>query len=161
VIYDTLVKNFTPAERRLVVAHELGHAHRNDLISGLVWFAFVAMASMFAVDLFGRVLAERQGAELQSPAAIAMLLAAAMLAVAISQPAANAWSRKIESRADAFAMKVTGNPDAAIALERSLTINNLSRPEPPAGLQWFFGTHPTPMQRIGMAVTVRDEQRGK
>lgn len=159
VIYDTLVRDFTPAERRLVLAHELGHAHRKDLIYGLVWFAFVALASMFAVDLFGRVLADRRGVDLDSPAGVAMLLAAAMLAVAISQPAANALSRRVEARADAFAMKITGQPDAAIALEQRLTRQNLSRPVPPAVRQWIFGTHPTPMDRIGMAVTVSREQR--
>lgn len=159
VIYDTLVKDFTPAERRQVLAHELGHAHRNDLIYGLVWFAFVALASMFAVDLFARVLAGRRGVELDSPAGVAMLLAAAMLAVAISQPAANALSRRVEARADAFAIKLTGEPQTAISLEQRLTRQNLARPEPPAPLQFIFGTHPTPMQRIGMAVTVEREQR--
>lgn len=159
VIYDTLLNDFTPAERRQVLAHELGHAHRNDVIYGLVWFAFVALASMFAVDLFARVLAGRRGVELDSPAGIAMLLAAAMLAVAISQPAANAYSRRVEARADAFAIRLTGEPQTAIALEQRLTRQNLSRPEPPALLQFVFGTHPTPMQRIGMAVTVEREQR--
>jgi STE24 endopeptidase len=87
-----------------------------------------------------------------------MVLAAAMLAIAISQPAANAWSRAIEARADAFALRVTQQPDAAIALERRLTIQNISRPQPPAVRQFLFGTHPTTMQRIGMAVTVKRER---
>jgi STE24 endopeptidase len=158
VIYDTLLHDFTPAERRQVVAHEFGHAKHRDLLAGLIWFAFVATASLFAVDLFARVLAKRRGVELASPAGIAMIAAAAMIAVALSQPAANAYSRRIEARADAFGLRVTQNPQAAIALERQLTIKNLARPEPPATLQWLFGTHPAPMQRIGMAETVRREQ---
>ena len=35
VLYDTLVEDFTPAETRLVVAHELGHVHHHDLRNGL------------------------------------------------------------------------------------------------------------------------------
>lgn len=157
VIYDTLVSDFTPIERRQVVAHEFGHAHHHDLIVGLMWFAFVALASLFAIDLLARTLAERRGVDFASPAGLAMVLAAAMLAIAISQPAANAWSRAIEARADAFALRVTQQPAAAIALERRLTIQNISRPQPPAVRQFLFGTHPTTMDRIGMAVTVRRE----
>lgn len=157
VIYDTLLKDFSPAERRQVIAHEFAHAKHRDLVAGLVWFAFVAMASLFAVDLLARTLARRRGADFDSPAALAMVAAAAMLAITLSQPAANAFSRAIEARADAFALRVTRAPDAAISMERRLTIKNLARPEPPELRQFLFGTHPTPMQRIGMAVTVKRE----
>lgn len=157
VIYDTLLQDFTPAERRQVIAHEFGHAKHRDLIAGLIWFAFVALVALFAVDLLAHALARRRDIEFASPAGLAMVLAASMLAIAVSQPAANAWSRAIEARADAFALRVTQQPNTAIALEQRLTIKNLSRPEPPAGLQFFFGTHPTTMQRIGMAVTVKRE----
>ena len=39
VLYDTLLRDFTPAETRLVVAHELGHVHHRDLRNGLIWLA--------------------------------------------------------------------------------------------------------------------------
>ena len=42
VLYDTLLKDFTPAETRLVVAHELGHVHHQDVPGGLLWVALVA-----------------------------------------------------------------------------------------------------------------------
>jgi STE24 endopeptidase len=155
VIYDTLVKRFDRAERQQVIAHEFGHARHNDLAAGLIWFAFVAFASLLAVDRLARALAERRGVEFGSPASAAMILAAAVAAFAVVQPAANAYSRAIEARADAFAMAVTQRPDTAIALERKLTMQNLGRPQPPRAMQFLFGTHPTPMQRIGMAVTVR------
>lgn len=158
VIYDTLLRDFTPAERRQVIAHEFGHAKHRDLIAGLIWFSFVALVALFAIDMLARTLAQRRDVEFGSPAFLAMVLAAAMLAIAISQPAGNAWSRAIEARADAFALRVTQEPDTAISLERRLTVTNLARPEPPAVPQFLFGTHPTPMQRIGMAVTVKRER---
>ena len=34
VLYDTLLKDFTPAETRLVIAHELGHVHFRDVPHG-------------------------------------------------------------------------------------------------------------------------------
>ncbi|MGH2906310.1 MAG: M48 family metalloprotease [Solirubrobacterales bacterium] len=158
VIYDTLLRDFNRPERRAVVAHELGHAHYSDLSAGLLWFGFVAMVCLFAVDLLARAMATHRDVEFSSPAAIAMLAAAAMVAIALSQPAANAYSRQVEARADAFALQVTRDPNASIALERRLTVRNIARPQPPALLQFLFGTHPTPMQRIGMAETVKREQ---
>lgn len=157
VIYDTLIADFSRAERRQVIAHELAHAHYDDVIVGLIWFAFVAMASMLAIDLLARVLAERRGVEMTSPAAMAMLLAGAVVAIALAQPIGNSFSRKVEARADAFALEVTKQPQAAIELERRLTINNVSRPDPPTWLNTLFGTHPKPIKRIGMAVTVDRE----
>lgn len=157
VLYDTLIKDFSPAERRQVIAHELAHDYYDDLLVGLIWFAFVAMASMLAIDLLARVLAQRRGVEMNSPAAVAMILAATVVAIAIAQPFANAMSRKVEARADAFALELTKQPQAAIDLERQLTVNNVSRPDPPAWLNALFGTHPTSVKRIGMAVTVQKE----
>ncbi len=157
VLYDTLLNDFSREERRQVIAHELAHAHYDDLLVGFVWFAFVAMASMLAVDLLARVFAARRGVEMTSSAAIAMLLAAATVAIALCQPFANAFSRKVEARADAYALQLTERPEDAIALERRLTVNNVSRPKPPALLNLVFGTHPTAIDRIGMAVTVERE----
>jgi STE24 endopeptidase len=157
VLYDTLFRDFNHSERRQVIAHELGHAHYSDLTTGLLWFSFVAMVSLFAVDLLARVLAARREVTMDMPAAIAMIAAAAMIAIALTQPAANALSRKVEARADAFALQVTADPDAAILLEQRLTMSNIARPEPPAVRQLIFGTHPTPMERIGMAKQVKRE----
>ncbi len=42
MLYDTLLKDFTPAETRLVVAHELGHVRHKDVPGGLLWLALVA-----------------------------------------------------------------------------------------------------------------------
>ena len=42
MLYDTLLKDFTPAETRLVVAHELGHVRYRDVPHGLLWLALVA-----------------------------------------------------------------------------------------------------------------------
>src|SRR3954471_2485620 len=57
VLYDTLVNDFTPAETRLVVAHELGHVHYRDVPRGLLWLLIVTPFGMWAVA----VLAERLG----------------------------------------------------------------------------------------------------
>ena len=37
VLYDTLLRDFSPDEVRLVVAHELGHVHHRDVPHGLLY----------------------------------------------------------------------------------------------------------------------------
>ena len=49
VLYDTLLENFSRDEVRLVVAHELGHVHYDDVQHGLLYLAIVAPFGMFAV----------------------------------------------------------------------------------------------------------------
>ena len=49
VLYDTLLKDFTPAETRLVIAHELGHVHYRDVPHGLLWLALVAPFATLAI----------------------------------------------------------------------------------------------------------------
>jgi STE24 endopeptidase len=157
VLYDTLLKKTDAAERRQVIAHELAHAYYDDLLTGLVWFAFVAFGALFGVDLIARALAARRDVEFESPAAAAMVLAAVMLAIAITQPVADSMSREVEARADAFALETTQDPDGSVALTRRLTQQNLSRPDPPTLLHTLFGTHPKPVDRIGMAEGFRRE----
>lgn len=159
VLYDTLLRDYTPSERRNVIAHEFGHAHYGDLRSGLLWFALVTAGSVYGVALLAQLLARRRGVRLESPAGVAMLAAAAMLAMTVSQPAAAAYSRRVEARADAFALRVTGEPQAAIALERRITMQNLVRPMPPTFPSRLLGTHPAPVDRIGMALTVKRARR--
>ena len=71
----------------------------------------------------------------------------------------NQLSRAIERRADAFALELTGEPDAMIAFERRITLQNVGDPSPPRWLQLLLGTHPTTMERIGQALAFRSPGR--
>ncbi|MFY9265867.1 MAG: M48 family metalloprotease [Solirubrobacterales bacterium] len=155
VLYDTLLRDFDRRQQRQVIAHELGHAHYGDITRGLVWFAGVSLICLPAIDLIARRLARRRGVEVGAPAFSVMLIAAAMVAVTLSQPAANAYSRAVEARADAFALRVTADPAAGVSLARRLAVRNISRPRPPWLLHALLGTHPTPIERIGMAEALR------
>ena len=43
----------------------------------------------------------------------------------------NQLSRAIERRADAFALELTDEPDAMVAFERRITLQNVGDPDPP------------------------------
>ena len=153
VLYDTLVDDFTPGETNLVVAHELGHVRHHDVRNGLIWVAIVAPFGTLAVALLTRRLAPDGGE--RGPRAVP----AAALALAIVVPAitmvSNQLSRDVERRADAFSLELTRDPDTFISFQRRIAIKNVSDPDPPAVARFLLGTHPTTMERIGLAEAFR------
>jgi len=154
VLYDTLLKDFTPAETRLVVAHELGHVKFKDVPGGLLWLALVAP--------FGMLVVARATERVARPGTTAV--PAAVLSLALVAPAltliSNQLSRAVERRADAFALELTGEPDAMVGFERRITVQNVGDPDPAAWQQLLLGTHPTTMERIGQALATAPAARG-
>jgi STE24 endopeptidase len=148
VLYDNLLKDFTPAEVRLVVAHELGHVRHRDVPNGLLYLAIVAPFGMFAVALLGERLA---GRDALTPAALpAMVLAVALVVPAITV-ISNQLSRAVERRADAYALELTREPETQIEFQRRIAIKNVSDPDPPDWVSFLLGTHPPTLERIGQA----------
>jgi STE24 endopeptidase len=54
VLFDTLLRDFTRAETRLVVAHELAHVRHRDVLRGLCQLAIGAPGAMYAVAALTR-----------------------------------------------------------------------------------------------------------
>ena len=151
VLYDTLIEEFTPAEVRSVVAHELAHVKHDDVPRGLLFLALIAPPGMLLVQRIAERLAPgARGADLVP----ALALSLALVSFA-GQIAGSYVSRGVEARADAFALRLTDDPDAFISLERRLTLQNVSEPDPPALLHSLFGTHPTTLERIGYGEAYR------
>ena len=146
VLYDTLLNDFTPAETRLVVAHELGHVRYRDVPHGLLWVSLVAP--------FGTLAIARVAETMTRPGATP--LPAVTLALAVLTPAvtaiSNQLSRAIERRADAFALSLTGEPEAMVGFEQRITLKNVGDPDPPRWQVLLLGTHPPTMERIGQAL---------
>jgi len=150
VLYDTLLRDFTPAEVRLVVAHELGHQHDRDVPRGLLFLVVVAPFGMLAAARLGERLTP-DGHE-RGPAAVpALALALALLAPAVGT-VSNQLSRAVEARADAYSLELTHEPRTLIDFQRRITVQNVADPAPPGLAHALLGTHPTTMERIGAAL---------
>jgi STE24 endopeptidase len=151
VLYDNLIEDFKPAEVRSVVAHELAHVKYDDVPKGLLFLAIIAPPGMLLVQRIAERLAPgARGADLVP----ALALALALVSFA-GQVAGSYVSRGVEARADAFALRLTDDPEAFISLERRLAIQNVSSPEPPALLHALFGSHPTTLERLGYGEAYR------
>src|SRR5206468_6332664 len=115
-LFDTLLEHFTPDETRLVVAHELAHVRFRDVHRALAFTALVAPFGAFAVA----VLAPRRPGSAALPG---LALAASVVSAPVGV-IANALSRRVEARADAFSLRLTGGPEAGVSFARRLTVRH-------------------------------------
>jgi STE24 endopeptidase len=154
VLYDTLLKDFSPDQVRSIVAHELGHVTHRDVPRGLLWLAIVAPAGMLVIQrLTERLAPEAATGRRAGPAVLpAAALSIALVSFLLNIPG-NALSRQVERSADGHALDLDRDPAAFIAVEQKLAVQNLADPNPPEWLQIVFGTHPKTVDRIGYALT--------
>jgi len=167
VLFDTLVERlpeseggassrdedaFTREEVNLVVAHELAHVHYDDVPHGLLFLALVAPAGMFAVSRLAAAWAPRDASPAAAIPALALALA---IVVPLVTSVSNQLSRRVEARADSYALELTGAADAFIAFERRIALRNVSDPDPPAWRTWLLATHPPTVERIGIGEAYR------
>ncbi len=163
VLYDTLVEDTPRAETLSVVAHELAHAAHGDVLTGT---ALGAAGALLGVGLLGLLLpGPRRGDGEEDPAApdaasttgglsvvtVPRVLALVAIASLAAAPVQNGISRLLETRADQTALEATDAPQAFADLQRRLALRSYADPTPPAWSQWWFGSHPTVLQRIGLA----------
>jgi len=163
VLYDTVLDDLPDTQIESIVAHELGHVAADDVLTGTLTGALGAGAG---VALLGWLLSwdpllRRTGATSPGdPRVVPLILFLLAVGTLLSTPVQNLVSRQIEARADVHALDLTGDPDALIDLQRDLAVTNLSDPDPPGVLQWFFGSHPTTAQRIATAEDWKRLHRG-
>jgi len=153
VLYDTLLKSFARDELRLVVAHELAHVRHSDVRNGLLYLLVVTPFGLLAVALLTR----RLGGDAPKPGPA--VLPALALSVAIVSAAltvvSNQLSRDVEARADSFALRLTGDPQAFVSFERGIALRNLAEPDPPGWVTFLTATHPPVIDRIGVGEAYR------
>jgi STE24 endopeptidase len=154
VVYDTMLTEATPDEVVSVVAHELGHAKDNDVLTGTVIGALGTAAAVIAIFLLGSwggLLRLAGIGSIGEPRGIGLLIAVATVAGLLSGPAQAFVSRRIEARADTHALLLTNAPATFEAMQRRLGTVNLSDPDPPTWEYLMSATHPSTVERMAAA----------
>lgn len=164
VLYDTLVADAPRAETLAVVAHELAHAEHDDVLVGSGLGAAGAMAAVGLLGLLTAMSAQgaartgrEQRLDVADPTSVPRLLALLAVGSLLALPLQNAVSRQMETRADVESLEVTQDADAFRDLHHALATRSLSDPSPATWSQFWFGSHPTTLQRMALAERVLGE----
>lgn len=155
-LFDTLVEKSSTPELLGVLAHEIGHFRRGHirqrLTAGIVHTAAVFFLLGLATDpegRFARMLFDAFGVERISPhvglVLFAILLEPAGKALGVIL---NAWSRRHEFEADAYAAEMTGDGAPLASALRKMTADHLSHPSPAALRVWLDYSHPPLIERL-------------
>lgn len=152
ILGDTLLENFTDDEIETVLAHELAHVVHRDMPLGIVVNSALTLVSFWAVHLALRWAVGAYGlAGMADPAGLPVFALAVGAVGLIAMPLGNAFSRWRERRADAFALRVTGMPQAFAAAMTRLANQNLSEVAPEPWVVVLFYSHPPLAERIERA----------
>lgn len=158
-VTDTLIREFTDGEERVVMAHEFGHlydrlhleertrkgiaqARRKAFCAGAQLAA--GILSVFAVELGARLF----GLPGASDLAAFPLLAGLTLAIAhLLSPWLCRESRRDEHDADEYALAVTGDAENYLNVMRKLRLINLEELQHPFWSRLLLETHPSYLER--------------
>ncbi|WP_328652787.1 M48 family metalloprotease [Micromonospora sp. NBC_00330] len=154
VVYDTLLREATPAEVTAVVAHELGHAKDSDVAAGTLTGALGAAAAVVALYLLGSwgPLLRLAGVDsVAQPRAFPLLVALVTVAGLVAAPVQAMMSRRVEARADAHALALTNDPESFESMQRRLGSVNLGDPDPPRWEYLYSASHPSTVERMAAA----------
>ena len=155
-LFDTLVEKSSKPELLGVLAHEIGHFRcghiKQRLIVGIVQTAVIFFLLGLATDpdgKFARLLFDAFGVKQISPHAGLVFFSILLEPVSkLLSVAANAWSRKHEFEADAYAAQVTGDGAALGEALKKLSADHLSHPSPAKLRVWLDYSHPPLLQRL-------------
>jgi STE24 endopeptidase len=149
VLYDNVVHDLPRPEILSIVAHELGHAHHDDVLTGSI---LAALGTTLGIGLLGLVVSvvRRGPGGMRDPTVVPLVVALVAIATLLSSPVNNGLSRLIETRADVASLEATRDPTAFIRMQRELDLHSLSD-DPPAWSHFWFGSHPTTLQRVAIA----------
>lgn len=144
ILWNTLLSNdFSRAEVRAVLGHEIAHIAHDDPLKQVGWLALFLILAAGLVELFTR----RRGG-MARPEAVPVALLVLVALQLLATPMFNLVTRRAEASADWYSLQATHEPAIARAMFRRLSTTSQSSPDPPAWTSLLYGSHPTIMQRI-------------
>jgi len=150
-LYDTLLEKLSVNEVVAVLAHEMGHARLGHIRRGFVQTMLKVGLTLFVLQLFlgWSAIQEAFGAAQPSAYFGLMLFGLAMEPLALAfGVAANAFSRRNEFQADAYAAKGPGGANALASALKTLSRANLANLTPHPLMVWLSFSHPPILERL-------------
>lgn len=160
ILGDTMLTDYSQEEIIAVLAHEVGHYKNRDMTRLMVVGTVLAAAGFFAAHLILTALAEQFGfASIADIGAFPLFIVSLFVFSLVSMPLSNAYSRRREYAADAYAVQAIGSAEPLVSALEKLADQNLSDKEPAAWIEALLHSHPSINRRAAAARAVIQEPR--
>ncbi len=152
IVADTLLDTYSPEEIEAVLAHELGHHVSGDIRNGILFQLPLMFAGFLVLHAVSGWLLAPLGLDTRADLAGMPLLGLILLGASLAAlPLASTFSRWREGAADAFALRITGDPEAFIGAMEKLAGQNLADRRPRKLVEVLMHSHPAIDRRIARA----------
>ena len=152
VLSDTLIKEYTLEEIKVIIAHELGHQHHNDIFRLFLVQAAALVAVFFLVAIIFEVALELLGfGAITDVAALPLLIFITGSLNLVLTPILYSYIRRRETAADGFALKLTGDKVSFLSMMTRIHDQNLAEVEPARWIERLFYDHPSYKSRVDYA----------
>jgi STE24 endopeptidase len=153
VLWDTTLNRLKENEILFIMAHEMAHYVEKHIYIGIAASLLFTLVGLWITAKLMDYIVGRWGKVFKIPSvesisSLPLFLLITGVLLFASSPATNYISRYQESRADKYAIEMTGNKAAAVSSFQELTKAGLSDVNPPALVKWFRYSHPTMLERI-------------
>lgn len=166
VLWDTALDKLSVRELRFVTAHEighyvLGHVKKMMIIEIIVTFIMLYLIYSLAPIIIYKCRKVFKFDKLSDVASLPLIILIMNMFFLIATPSSNAYSCYIERQADAFAIELTKDNDAAISAFEKLSENGIVIPNPDIIYKMWTYDHPPVKERIQFFKTYRPWLQGR
>lgn len=145
VFWDTTLNQLSEKEILSVAAHEMGHYKLNHIRNSMILGMLALVLSVLMID---GIMRKFKGKEYRVIDNVLLIIFMVNIISYIITPIETAYSRKIETEADEFAMEVTQDPLTNGLLELRFIESNLTPVDVKGFFKYMAYDHPTVKERI-------------
>jgi STE24 endopeptidase len=158
VLGDTMIKGYSKEEIIGVLAHEVGHHKHRDLWRLLGVGTVIATVGFYIAHIALQSLVGTFGFEgIADIGSFPIFVFCLFLFALITMPLVNAYSRKREYAADAYAVRAIGAAEPLTSALEKLAEQNLADTEPSSWIEFLLHSHPSISRRVKHARQVEQE----
>jgi STE24 endopeptidase len=159
ILGDTMLKGYTQEEIIAVLAHEVGHYKHRDMLRLIVSGAALAAAGFYIASVALHWLVARFGFEgPHDIGSFPLFIFCLFVFSLVTMPLSNAYSRRREFAADAYAVRAVGSAAPLTAALEKLADQNLADKEPAGWIEFLLHSHPSIARRVRRARDAEREQ---
>ena len=149
ILGDTVLEKYSADEIGLIMAHELGHHKHNDISRLIGIQSAVILLGFYLANVVLRWAVPWLGLDgISDIAAFPVLVLTIGAFNLLVGPLTNAYSRRLETSADRYALTLAGDAGAFVNMMTKLANQNLSEATPSRWVEVMFYDHPPYWKRV-------------